>query len=289
MNRANQQTISILAWVFSSKGAVMQWFRSAVLCFAVFVAVLAPAVSQQLTITGHIVIDDGETKRNPGIDSAGAVVWFEPRESDARLRWTTDKRYTLAQRNHAFEPHLLIVPVGAKVQFPNQDLVFHNVFSMFQAKRFDLGLYEGGTSKAILFDKPGVSYIFCNIHEQMGAVVIALTAPYYGVSQADGSVRIDHVPAGRYRLRIWAEGASEATLEELTRDVVVTNDLNFGDIQISVTPSVNLIHTNKFGHSYDAGTSSYGNHFQNTSPGHAGVVGPSGVIRPKASDRQDRR
>jgi plastocyanin len=239
----------------------MQWFRSAVLHLAVFICVSAPAVSQQLTINGHIVIDDGGTKRNLAADNGGVVVWLESYEREARLRWTTDKRYALAQRNHAFEPHLLIVPVGAKVQFPNEDPIFHNVFSMFQAKRFDLGLYEGGTSKAILFDKPGVSYIFCNIHEQMGAVVIALTAPYYGVSQPDGRVRIDHVPAGVYRLRIWAEGASETTLEELTREVVVTNDVNLGDIRIIVTPSVNLTHANKFGHPYDPVLPSYGSHF----------------------------
>lgn len=82
-----------------------------------------------------------------------------------------------------------------------------------------------------------------------------------GVSQADGSVRIDHVPAGHYRLRIWAEGASEATLNELTRDIVVTSDMNFGDIRVRVTPSVNLIHTNKFGHPYDPVRLLYGGHF----------------------------
>lgn len=239
----------------------MQWFRSSVLYLAVVVSVLVPAVSQQVTISGHVVIDDGVSKKHGATDNAGAVVWLEPRGSESQSFWTTDRRYALVQRNHAFEPHLLVVPVGARVQFPNEDPIFHNVFSMFQAKRFDLGLYEGGTSKSILFDKPGVSYIFCNIHEQMGAVVIALTAPYYGVSQPDGSVRIDHVPAGRYRLRMWAEGASEATLKELTRDVVLTNDMNFGDIRISVTPSVNLIHTNKFGHPYDPGLPSYGSHF----------------------------
>jgi hypothetical protein len=239
----------------------MQWFRSSALYFAVVVAVLVPAVSQQVTISGHVVIDDGESKKHAAIDNAGAVVWFEPRGVDPQSLWTVDRRYALLQRNHAFEPHLLVVPVGARIQFPNEDPIFHNVFSMFQAKRFDLGLYEGGTSKSILFDKPGISYIFCNIHEQMGAVIIALTAPYYGVSQPDGSVRFDHVPAGRYRLKVWAEGASDEVLEELARDVVVTSDVNLGEIRIRVTPSVNLTHANKFGHSYDAGTPSYGNHF----------------------------
>jgi hypothetical protein len=165
------------------------------------------------------------------------------------------------QRDHAFVPHLLIVPVGARIQFPNEDLIFHNVFSMFQAKRFDLGLYEAGSSKAILFDKPGISYIFCNIHPQMGAVVIVLSAPYYGISSSDGSVKIEHVPPGRYRFKVWAEGASDDTLDSLARDIVVTGDLNFEDIRIRVTPSVDLTHTNKFGHPYDPDPFSYGSHF----------------------------
>jgi hypothetical protein len=94
----------------------------------------------------------------------------------------------------------------------------------------------------------------------MGAVIIALTAPYYGVSQRDGSVRLEHVPAGRYRLKLWAEGASDEVLEELARDIVITSDVNLGDIRIRVTPSVNLTHANKFGHSYDAVIPSYGDH-----------------------------
>jgi plastocyanin len=239
----------------------MKWFKRSVLYFAVFVSGLTSAVSQKVTITGHVLVDDGQMKKHHVPDNTGAVVWLEPNQSGARIWWTTDRQYTLAQRNHAFEPHLLVVPVGTRVQFPNQDPIFHNVFSMFQAKRFDLGLYEAGSSKAILFDKPGVSYVFCNIHPEMGAVVIVLTAPYYAISRADGSVEIEHVPAGRYRLKVWAEGASDDTLDSLARDIVVTGDLNFEDIRIRVTPSVNLTHMNKFGHPYDPGRSSYSSHF----------------------------
>ena len=68
---------------------------------------------------------------------------------------------------------MLVVPVGSVVAFPNRDPFFHNVFSLFEGKRFDLGLYEAGSTRDVLFDKPGVSYIFCNIHAEMSAVVIA--------------------------------------------------------------------------------------------------------------------
>ncbi len=228
------------------------------ICFfhlTVLLCAVATASGQQLTITAQIAIDKGEIKKTDRrANNAGAVVWLEPTEALLR-RWSTPERqYTLKQREHAFEPHVLVIPIGTRVSFPNEDPIFHNVFSLFQAKRFDLGLYEAGTTKFVLFDKPGVSYIFCNIHSQMGAVVIALTAPYYGVSQADGSVMIEHVPAGAYRLKMWAEGASDDMLEGLVREVVVTENTHLGKIDIKVNPAINLTHTNKFGRAYDPET-----------------------------------
>lgn len=100
----------------------------------------------------------------------------------------------LVQRNKSFEPHVLVVPVGSVVEFPNQDPFFHNVFSLFEGKRFDLGLYEAGTTRNVVFDKPGISYIFCNIHSEMSAVVIAVGSPYYGISDQRGRVSIPNVP-----------------------------------------------------------------------------------------------
>ena len=93
----------------------------------------------------------------------------------------TGKTYTLLQKNKRFSPHLLIVPVGSVVHFPNADPFFHNVFSEFEGRRFDLGLYQAGSSKEITFGREGVSYIFCNIHPEMSAVVIALSTPFYSV------------------------------------------------------------------------------------------------------------
>ena len=84
----------------------------------------------------------------------------------------------LVQKDKSFQPSLLVVPAGGQVEFPNHDPFFHNVFSLFDGKRFDLGLYEGGSTQFVRFDKPGISFIFCNIHPQMSAVVIALNTPY---------------------------------------------------------------------------------------------------------------
>src|SRR5580704_6736795 len=94
--------------------------------------------------------------------------------------------HKLVQKDKSFHPSLLVIPAGSKVEFPNHDPFFHNVFSLFDGKRFDLGLYESGSTQFVQFDKPGISFIFCNIHAQMSAVVIALNTPYYGISNGRG-------------------------------------------------------------------------------------------------------
>ena len=111
--------------------------------------------------------------------------------------------------------------VGSSVDFPNLDPFFHNVFSLFNGKRFDLGLYEGHSHRSVQFDREGVSYIFCNIHPDMGAVVVALNTPYYAVSTDNGTLTLHDVPRGRYRLNVWAENAPVERLNALSRIVEV--------------------------------------------------------------------
>jgi plastocyanin len=159
--------------------------------------------------------------------------------------------YQLVQRNKQFEPHLLVVPVGTEVRFPNKDLLFHSVFSMFNNERFDLGLYEAGTDKAIVFSKPGISYIFCNIHARMSATVITLETPYFAISNRKGEFFIPDVPAGEYMLNIWAEGVSADLLRTLRRTVTVSPtsfSLGTFDLKIS-TPQTT--HKNKYDSPYD--------------------------------------
>ena len=116
--------------------------------------------------------------------SAGVVVWLTPLAPAIADPVSTPKpgHYRLVQKDKTFTPHLLVIPTGSSVDFPNLDPFFHNVFSLFNGKRFDLGLYESGSSRTVHFDHDGVSYIFCNIHPEMSAVIITLSTPYYGVS-----------------------------------------------------------------------------------------------------------
>ncbi|PYU63505.1 MAG: hypothetical protein DMG55_00240 [Acidobacteria bacterium] len=107
-------------------------------------------------------------------DVSNVAVWLTPLDPSAeRAASTTAAKFVpkLVQRNKVFEPHMLVIHVGTVVQFPNKDPFFHNVFSLFDGKRFDLGLYEAGSAKSVRFDRPGVSSLFCNIHPQMSAVV----------------------------------------------------------------------------------------------------------------------
>jgi hypothetical protein len=157
----------------------------------------------------------------------------------------------LVQHNKSFEPHLLIVPVGAVVQFPNHDPFFHNVFSLFEGKRFDLGLYEAGSTRNVSFDRPGISYIFCNIHAEMSAVVIALDTPYYSVSTSKGEVVIPDVPVGRYQVHLWYETALPETLKALTREINVSqSSSSLGVLQVPAEQAVTA-HKNKYGMDYD--------------------------------------
>jgi hypothetical protein len=128
---------------------------------------------------------------------------------------------------------------------------FHNVFSLFNGKRFDLGLYEGHTHRSVQFDREGVSYIFCNIHPDMGAVVVSLRTPYYAVSSTDGSFVLHGVPAGRYRLNVWTENATAERLAALARVVEITpQHTQLGIFPLEVSGDAMSHHANKFGEAY---------------------------------------
>ena len=117
-------------------------------------------------------------------------------------------RVVLDQRNLTFIPHVLVVRVGTTVDFPNNDRVFHNVFSFRDGKRFDLGMYPVGALRHVVFDQPGLSRIFCNIHPHMAAYVMAVDSPYFARSDDSGAFTIAAVPAGTYTYHAWRPGAA---------------------------------------------------------------------------------
>jgi hypothetical protein len=157
----------------------------------------------------------------------------------------------LVQKDKKFNPHILVVPTGSSVEFPNLDPFFHNVFSLFNGKRFDLGLYEAHSHRTVQFDREGISYVFCNIHPEMGAVVLALSTPYYGISKPDGSVVLHNVPEGSYRLNVWAENVANDSLNALSRVIEINSqNTQLGTIHLKTTDDVMRQHKNKFGENY---------------------------------------
>jgi len=109
----------------------------------------------------------------------------------------------MAQRDTAFRPDALVVPVGSTVRFLNEDKFFHNVFSYSKTKRFDLGRYPKGEAKSVVFDKAGPVAVFCEIHKWMRGAILVVENPYYATVQPDGSFSLPNVPPGKYKLSVW--------------------------------------------------------------------------------------
>ena len=215
------------------------------------------ALSQDVTVTGRVFISKAGT-RSEVQDQSNAVVWLTPLENPlAPLNDSAAPRPKLAQKGKSFSPHLLVVPVGTVVDFPNRDPIFHNVFSLFEGKRFDLGLYESGSSRAVHFNRPGISYIFCNIHPEMTAIVVVTATRYFGVSDSRGQVSIPKVPAGRYALRVWYERSSPEELSHQTKDITVSAEFHsVGNVRLVESAILDPSHKNKYGEDYETPTPS---------------------------------
>jgi plastocyanin len=217
---------------------------------AIISLLCAYAQAQNVTVSARVKVIDNHLS-SESLHAENVVVWLTPIGAEPTAKVEPKQPLVLVQHHKSFEPHLLVVPVGAVVQFPNRDPFFHNVFSLFEGKRFDLGLYEAGSTRNVSFDRPGISFIFCNIHAEMSAIVVALDTPYYGISNRKGEVIIPRVPPGHYTLKTWAETALPENLNALTREVTVSdNSSTLGVLEITAG-MVSTAHKNKFGMDYE--------------------------------------
>ncbi|HVI07537.1 MAG TPA: hypothetical protein VND65_04525 [Candidatus Binatia bacterium] len=187
-------------------------------------------------------------------DASKVVVWLTPLGSTPAPDPPVQSRGEipkLVQRDKAFHPSMVVIPAGGKVEFPNQDPFFHNVFSLFDGKKFDLGLYESGSTQFVQFDKPGISYIFCNIHAQMSAVVIALNTPYFATSNWRGEISVPNVTPGRYQMHVFHSSVSPENLRLAEREITVSAGQTFlGNLSLEES-DLELAHKNKYGRDYD--------------------------------------
>jgi plastocyanin len=133
-----------------------------------------------------------------------AIVFLESAEaSRARQATKPPSGVEIQQLGRQFEPRVVVVPQGTSIQFPNRDNVRHHVYSFSAAKNFELKLYSGTPANPVVFDKPGIAVLGCNIHDHMVAWVVVVDTPYYGKTAAAGRVTLPQVPPGAYRLRVW--------------------------------------------------------------------------------------
>jgi plastocyanin len=149
-------------------------------------------------------VDVRGTALTAGKPAGDAVIWLDWPGAAARPQET---KVVLDQRNLAFNPRVLAVQVGTKIDFPNHDRVFHNVFSFRDGKRFDLGLYPVGAVKTIPFDRPGLSRVFCNIHPGMAAYIMVVDTPVFAVSDRSGQFTLTDAPSGTFTYHAWRPGS----------------------------------------------------------------------------------
>ena len=222
----------------------------AVNALIVLIIALPRLMAENAVVVVHVTVEHVHAVTKAA-SSKDVVVWLEPLDGDPAPA-PIQRKYRMVQRDKQFHPHVMAVPVGTAVEFPNEDPFFHNVFSLYMGKRFDLGLYEAGSSRTVHFDRPGVSFIFCNIHPEMNAYLLALETPYFAVSDAKGDIRIPDVAPGRYRLRVWYERAESSELALLSRDITVSGSVvNLRGIGVSESARLIPQHMNKHGRPYD--------------------------------------
>jgi len=176
-------------------------------------AILAPtawagAIEGQVHATGSLT------------DRAGFVVSVEDIEAPP-----AEGTAVMDQKNLRFVPHVLAIQRGTTVEFPNNDPLSHNVFSISPAKRFNLGMYPQGESRSLKFDEAGVVEVLCNVHLEMSGFIVVLKNPYFAKTDAQGRFRISGIPAGKHRIRCWHESlpSEEREVEVPAKGTVAVN------------------------------------------------------------------
>jgi plastocyanin len=204
----------------------------------------AGSVSGQVELTNST---EAAVRKNK--DYSGVVLWLTP--AGAASAAAAQRREVMRQKGRHFIPHVIAVPVGSTVDFPNLDPIYHNAFSNFSGQPFDIGLYAPGTSKSETFRHPGIVRVFCNIHPTMSAIIAVVPTPWYATTSASGRFSIANVPPGEYDLHIFHERARPDVLQFLGRRLSVPEGgLSLPLISISETGFIPGPHLNKYGKPY---------------------------------------
>ena len=182
-----------------------------------------PAKAKVGTLTGSLKI---EGKAPTGL----GVIMLTPAKGGGKKR--VGKPHTIEQRNKEFAPHVMAIPVGSTVSFPNFDQIFHNVFSISKTKAFDLGMYKSGDTREVKFDKPGIVRLGCNLHAAMSAYLIVVAAPHYAVIDKDGAFAFKSLAPGKYKVEVWNEFSGDP----MDSEVEIKEGENTKDFDLKASP-----------------------------------------------------
>jgi plastocyanin len=216
---------------------------SASRCATLLALLLAAPPAFAGTVGGRVeLVEKGGRKAT---DLSDVVVYIEGPK--ARVKPAAGPGPKVIMKGKSFSPRVAVVPVGGTVEFPNEDPIFHNVFSVSGENRFDLQLYKRPKTGSQTFQHPGLVRVYCNIHPQMSAVVVVRDNPYFTKAAADGSFTIEGVPAGKYTLTAWHDKAGSATQEIA---VPAQGQVTAKPVSLDASAFKSMPHKNKYGKDY---------------------------------------
>ena len=205
---------------------------------AAFASQAPPVSGSGATLSGKVtLLLPPKVKIDPG----GSVVWIPGLIVNAPAAPNS-----VTSRDKRFDPRILAVAAGTRVKFPNVDSIYHNAFSLSPGNTFDMGLYRKGASRDVVMKNPGIVRVYCNIHPDMAASVVVVEGNAFSVVQADGSYRIEGIPAGRHEVHIWSDVAGEQVVT-LAFEGGRANDWS---PELDATKYQRVAHTNKHGKAY---------------------------------------
>jgi plastocyanin len=208
--------------------------------FVLFFFCSALCAAHEVSGTIEVVLK-GDKKKD---DLSSVVVYLDEVRTTSAVAGESRKDFSMSTKNKQLSPRFMVIPVGAKIDFPNYDPIFHNLFSVSAPNEFDLGLYKGGASKSHSFAKPGIVRVFCNVHPQMSATIVVANSAFFTSANKTGTFSLGEIPNGTYLLKAYTEeGQTEQRIQVSESPLKVKLSIdgrNFKKVK----------HKNKFGKDY---------------------------------------
>lgn len=211
---------------------------------AIALLIFVSSIAAANDVTGKVDIVLKGDKEKPDLDST--IVYLQPGSGKTDIPPAEVKMaYTVRMKNKQFAPQAIVIPVGATVDFPNDDAIYHNIFSVSAPNQFDLGLYKSGASESKTFSAPGEVKVFCNVHPQMTGTILVVQTPYYTMTDKDGNFSFSNVAPGTYEIKAYSEEGQTSQKIDITQNSIQVM------LKIDGKGYKKLPHKNKFGKDYN--------------------------------------